>query len=356
MFKDSISESYDFFTIINLIITGLVTLIFIVFLLTTLLHIITNVISSKRKLIIHWLDYILNLISIIIFNFVYIKWMYFVYKAPDKRAVLVCQNYFWCMWINCHYFLISWLYLSNVFLNLLNSIGLIIKIKKILKIKATKQCNLVQEITDLKISKTTDTFTYLIEFIIVQVVVLSILTKLILNIKDRNIEAIKNGQYILIASNIFILVFDGFMIYLFQSYKEDLLNNNFYHNDMVMLAIYNIASSKVIFYSDFITFKSIIDFITDFGPLLVWMIENISLYALYVHYFIWISYFYFMGITLLHVDKTNKLKVGNFVMKVFGFGKINLNFGEKEKAKLFDNYLLDLNKDESTLIGDLNLE
>ena len=143
-------------------------------------------------------------------------------------------------------------------------------------------------------------------------------------------------------------------IYLIKFFKKRLLNNNYYNSNLTMQAIYNVKVSKLIFYSDFITFKSLLDFSLCFPNLVSYALGTLSLINSTIAMFIYLIYFLVLGSMYLYVDKTNKIYIKPFLRKIFFYKHFTVSFGEKERAKLFEEYLLD-QSDESTIMGNTYL-
>jgi hypothetical protein len=153
---------------------------------------------------------------------------------------------------------------------------------------------------------------------------------------------------------IFIFL-DSLMIYTLKFYKKKILENNYYHKNLVLLAIYNISSSKIVFYNDFLTIKSIIDLILIMSSLFFLILKNLTISTITLILIIWTFYLFFGGLLFLYIDQSNKIKINNLVGRIFLLKHMNLVFGEKEKVKLFDEYLLDLNPNETQLVDDLDI-
>ena len=153
---------------------------------------------------------------------------------------------------------------------------------------------------------------------------------------------------------IFIFL-DSLMIYILKFYKKKILENNYYNKNLVLLAIYNISSSKIVFYNDFLTIKSIIDLILIMSSLFFLILKNLTISTITLILIIWTFYLFFGGLLFLYIDQSNKIKINNLVGRIFLLKHMNLVFGEKEKVKLFDEYLLDLNPNETQLVDDLDI-
>ena len=161
-------------------------------------------------------------------------------------------------------------------------------------------------------------------------------------------------KFIIFFQMIFIIL-DSLMIYILKFYKKKILENNYYNKNLVLLAIYNISSSKIVFYNDFITIKSIIDLILIMSSLFFVILNNLTISNITLILIIWTFYLFFGGLLFLYIDQSNKIKINHYVGRIFLLKHMNLEFGEKEKAKLFDEYLLDLNPNETQLVDDLDI-
>ncbi len=61
-------------------------------------------------------------------------------------------------------------------------------------------------------------------------------------------------------------------------------------------------------------------------------------------------FFFFTGNIFLYIDQSSKINIHPFIKGVFLANHFKLSFGEKEKAKLYDEFLLDVERDESKLL------
>jgi hypothetical protein len=99
------------------------------------------------------------------------------------------------------------------------------------------------------------------------------------------------------------------MIYILKFYKKKILENNYYNKNLVLLAIYNITSSKIVFYNDFLTIKSIIDLILIMSSFFFLILKNLTISNIILILIIWTFYLFFGGLLFLYIDKSKKIKI-----------------------------------------------
>ena len=326
------------------------SLIYILFFLASFFHIIKNI--FKKGIIVHWIDYFVIIIFIISYTIEYIIYLIEIYKV---KYIKKCKEQKLCSFLNMHFYTMIQIFLSNIILNFIHSIELCITIKKLISIKATGQSSFVSDLKKIKIKKTTKKKRHIIELFLVYLIITLYILFFNSFINNKNIIMLSIIKKFIIFFQLIFIILDSLMIYILKFYKKKILENNYYNKNLVLLAIYNITSSKIVFYNDFLTIKSIIDLILIMSSLFFLILKNLTISNIILILIIWTFYLFFGGLLFLYIDKSNKIKINYLVGRIFLLKHMNLVFGEKEKAKLFDEYLLDLNPNETQLVDDLDI-
>lgn len=348
------SNTFNYSKINTLIgISSFFLVIFFIYLIGFISHIITNLCSKGPSPLIHWIDFGLILLTLIAFLLLYIIYLQILINDGKLRD---CQNDLLCINLNILFYVILCLLLTNNLFNTIQGIQLCFTINKIVKINATDVQSLTTELNKINISKTTKRNRHIIELIILTILNSIFYFFLFYNRSLSEIRKWKNAiYYSLLPLFMTYLIVEFLVVYFLKFYKKKILENNYYSSNLIMLAIYNVNMSKIVFFNEFLTYKSIIDFVSCFPYLIFFIVGSISLFCWIISLLVYTIYLFIIGAIYLYVDKTNKLRIKKLPRMIFLLNCFNFNFGEKEKAKLFDEYLLDWNTDESRLLGDLNV-
>lgn len=349
----------------HLNIASMITVIFlsifsIVFLLVAF-YIIKSFLSRGPSIILNWIEYVIFLIRIITFLGVYLVLL--VRRTEcfqnETKACSICSI------TTVLYYLMLASPVNVVFFNVIQSCLLMINIKQICDINAKQTKTLTNKLKEIDVTKTPKKKFHIIEVCACEFVELILALVLTLSIRrvlnatstderDKYTKRISRTRITLFFLMISIQIVQGITIYMLKYYKKKILDNNYYSSNLVMQAIYNLTASKVVFFNDFLQYKSIADFLNSF-PFMIYMslgtLTKINYFTSMLIYFV---YCFFVGAMFLYVDKTNKVKIPYILKKAYLLNRFRLSFGEKEKAKLFDEYLLDLSSDESRLMGQID--
>ena len=327
-------------------------LIFFVFFVGFAVHIVKNIFRKGPQLLIHWIEYAVVIVLILTYIVLYIIQ---VRETLKLNANVDCSLSYLCKTLNINYYIIICVMISNSLFNIIQGVQLCLMINKIVAIEAKDVHQLTNKLNEIEVTKTTKTKRHLIEIAINFSMNASCAIFLGWSANKENIFRWKRVTIYSLCPLVVVYIFvEFFVIYLLKFYKKKILENNFYSSNLIMQAIYNVNVSKVVFFNEFVTYKAILDFVSVFPTIIFYVNGNISFLNLILLFFLYAIYVFFIGAMYLYVDKTNKIPIRKIPRKIFCLGAFNFNFGEKEKAKLFDEYLLDWNTDESRLLGDLN--
>ena len=337
--------------ILDLVIFGIFFIIFLVIFIAYLFHVISNIKSKGASIISNWFDYGFFLLLLIIFLTIYIKFHFDVWR----ETVFIGEQTNTIIALNILFYLIVFMIVSNNLITCFEGFELCYTMNKVVGIKVQDIGNFTKILNKINATKTQKKKRYFIEIGVLFFLLGFTLYRLITYIHRKDKEGI-----LLITKTIFMPIYlvnlltEFLTIYLIKFFKKRLLNNNYYNSNLTMQAIYNVKVSKLIFYSDFITFKSLLDFSLYFPNLVFYALGTLSLINSTIAMFIYLIYFLVLGSMYLYVDKTNKIYIKPFLRKIFFYKHFTISFGEKERAKLFEEYLLD-QSDESTIMGNTYL-
>lgn len=341
----------------SIFIVILFLIIFCVMFFSVMTYIVTNLVQGNEPLLVHWWDFGTNQGFIIIYMVIYLLYLLDIYKLGVDDKVPKCKDSKLCINLNFLFYVLICIILSNNLFNCIQSIQLFMTINKVVSIKAENMKTLTSELNKIGVTKTTKNVRHYIELAVELSLHVFLFAFMHLrfgsNKEHKIIVALDN---FLLPLYITYLVVELFVVYLLKFYKTKLMENNFYNNNLTMQAYYNISSSKVVFFTDFINYKSILDFCSCFPSMVFYVQGDITFSALFITFLVYAIHGFFTASIYLYVDKTNKIPVQWWVKKLFLVNVFKLNFGEKEKAKLFDEYLLDINTEDQNeaIMGDLN--
>ena len=341
----------------SIFIVILFLIIFCVMFFSVMTYIAINLVQGNEPLLVHWWDFGTNQGFIIIYIIIYLLYLLDIYKLDANQTVPKCRKSNLCINLNFLFYVLICIILSNNLFNCIQSIQLFMTINKVVSIKADNMKTLTSELNKIGVTKTTKNVRHYIEL----GVELS-LHSFLFAFMHLRFGTEKEHKIIVALDNFLLplyityLVVELFVVYLLKFYKTKLMENNFYNNNLTMQAYYNISSSKVVFFTDFINYKSILDFCACLPSMVFYIQGDITFSALFITFLVYAIHGFFTASIYLYVDKTNKIPVQWWVKKLFLVNVFKLNFGEKEKAKLFDEYLLDINAEDQNeaVMGDLN--
>ena len=334
-------------------------IIFCIMFFSVITYIVINLVQGNEPLLVHWWDFCTNQGFIIIYIILYLLYLLDLYKNANDNDGYVpkCKESKLCINLNFLFYVLICIILSNNLFNCIQSIQLFMTINKVVSIKAENMKMLTSELNKIGVTKTTKNVRHYIELGIelsLHVFLFAFMHLRYGTPKEHKIVVALDN--FLLPLYITYLIIELFVVYLLKFYKTKLMENNFYNNNLTMQAYYNISSSKVVFFTDFINYKSILDFCSCFPSMVFYIQGDITFSALFLTFSVYAIHGFFTASIYLYVDKTNKIPVQWWLKKLFLVNVFKLNFGEKEKAKLFDEYLLDINTEDQNeaIMGDLN--
>ena len=341
----------------SIFIVILFLIIFCIMFFSVMTYIVINLVQGNEPLLVHWWDFGTNQGFIIVYIVLYLLYLLDIYKLGADQTVPKCKTSKLCINLNFLFYVLICIILSNNLFNCIQSIQLFMTINKVVSIKAENMKTLTSELNKIGVTKTTKNVRHYIELGVELSLHVFLFAFMHLRFgSDKEHKIIVAIDNFLLPLYITYLVVELFVVYLLKFYKTKLMENNFYNNNLTMQAYYNISSSKVVFFTDFINYKSILDFCSCFPSMVFYIQGDITFSALFITFLVYAIHGFFTASIYLYVDKTNKIPVQWWVKKLFLVNVFKLNFGEKEKAKLFDEYLLDINTEDQNeaIMGDLN--
>ena len=138
-------------------------------------------------------------------------------------------------------------------------------------------------------------------------------------------------------------------------FKKELLESNYYNNDILIQKIYNSTISKICFHKDFFTFKTILDFTMNIPLLLYFALDQLSTIPIIISGICLLNYIFFMGAIFLYIEKNNKMSnVKDNISQIFFLNKLNFKIGEREKKKQIEELNIEYKKYKKKVFSKLS--
>ena len=350
-----------------LVITFPFFFLYLFYFLISLNYVYKNLINKTRKIMINWIDYLLILFFIITFCFIYIIYLsvgnekYFwlddqTSSTGAKRTFILDNGY----GIACYIVLVMLMFFINniLILDVCKCINAMFIIKKVLKIKSENLGEISKLFRDANIMSTIGAKNYFIQMGCVLVVNIAFGFRYIYTFFEEkfSLKALLVVLFvfkIIMLVSIILLYLNAFLV---RYYKKKLLESTFHSHNLILLKVYNVNISKIVYITDYLNFKCVIDFIANIPLILFFTIGRLDRFPAALSFFCLLLYAIFSGAMYLYVDGSLKNShITKLVKKAFFLKKFNFNFGERERAKLFEEFDFDYSEDESRIFQELNM-
>lgn len=350
-----------------LVITFPFFFLYIFYFFISLNYVYRNLKHKTRKIMINWIDYLFILFLIIVFCFIYLVYLsvgnqkYFWFgdeKGPqgEKRAFIKNNGY----GIACYIVLVMLMFFINniLILDVCKCINAMFIIKTILKIKFESIAEISKKFREANIMSTISAKNYFIQMGCVMIINIAFGFRYVYTFfeNDFKLNALLWVLWIfkiIMLLSIILLYLNAFLV---RYYKKKLLENTFYSNNLILLKIYNVNISKIVYITDYLNFKCVIDFIANIPLILFFTIGRLDRVPAALSFFSLLLYTILSGAMYLYVDGSLKnAHITKLVKKAFFLKKFNFNFGERERAKLFEEFDFEYSEDESRIFQELNM-
>lgn len=341
--------------IVNIIITFLFLIFCLLYLSLIVNYIFNNFCSRRPKIVSYWLDYFFMILSLLCSSVFYVYYQIKNYSNTTQSTQ--CLKDYNCLILTQFICFIAFLSLNSLLFDNIQGIMTCLSIAYTLRIKADDIKTLNTEIGKHSIMKTSDKQRHIIEFIIFALFYIGIIY-LLKGVFDTSSNSSLMLNLIIIffsSCEIVIIILTFGSIYALSKFKTRLLDRNYYSKNKKLRSIYQIHASRMAYFDDFITYKSIIDLVGNIPMIMFASTGKVSIISLWISYFVFCSYIFFNGSILAYIDRKNKVKAQKFFFGCFRLDYINFSFGHMEKAKLYDENCLDIKCDDAVLINELNL-
>ena len=316
---------------------------------------------KTKKLSIFWISYLITFVLYILFLIVYLSYLF-----VSKGEIMIFfnpENY------PSFIILLSSILVANLF-NIINnlvynsfsSLKIIISLNKIIKINNQHFQDLFFRLKDINSNffekKTLSRF-YII-FGIIDVLLIVAFALEYNNYNDENTNSfllVKNFIFYVLKLGYFICLISLFIfIFLLNIFKKRYLNKIYYNSELFSMKIYNFLYNKILFSSDIISIKILLDLIINF-PILVILLFKIDNTLLWIISEIF-TFFYILifGALILKIDKINEIgKIPKVIKTWFFLKDINFCFCDNYQDYYLNDITYKYSKEEKQMLKSLKL-
>ena len=316
---------------------------------------------KTKKLSIFWISYLITFVLYILFLIVYLSYLF-----VSKGEIMIFfnpENY------PSFIILLSSILVANLF-NIINnlvynsfsSLKIIISLNKIIKINNQHFQDLFFRLKDINSNffekKTLSRF-YII-FGIIDVLLIVAFALEYNNYNDENTNSfllVKNFIFYVLKLGYFICLISFFIfIFLLNIFKKRYLKKIYYNTELFSMKIYNFLYNKILFSSDIISIKILLDLIINF-PILVILLFKIDNTLLWIISEIF-TFFYILifGALILKIDKINEIgKIPKVIKTWFFLKDINFCFCDYYQNYYLNDITYKYSKEEKQMLKSLKL-
>lgn len=342
-----------------MIVTTIIFLLgFTFYLGVSLSYLYKNIKIKRARILVYWFDYIIILVLSVLFTFIYLIYLTTgdgtYYNSDSGQRVKLKDNK---LGVACYLMLMILMLLvtNNIILDIIKNIDIIFLIKKALRIDSNNLGYVSQKFKEANVMKIINPKRHFVELGLSGIAygIIIVIYFIFLTRNSKVIQGIMTFCRIVQLLVVLLIYINAFLV---KYYKKLLLENNFASSNLIILKVYNMNSSKIVYFTDFLTYKTIVDFISNIPIVLFYCLERLDRIPLIVSYLSLFLYTIFTGAIYLYVDKSLKYShVSHLVKKAFLLKQFNFNFGERERARLFEEFEFDYSEEESKIFQELDM-
>lgn len=345
--------------LIMIVMTVIFLLGFTFYLGVSLSYLCKNLKIKRAKILVYWFDYIIILVLCVLFTAIYLIYVAtgdgeYYNRTEEPKRLSLKEN---TIGTACYVILMILMLLvtNNIILDIIKNIDLIFLIKKALYLESNDLNYVSQKFKEANVMKIINPKRHFVELGISGIAYATIIIIYFIFL-TKNKEVIKGIMTFCRVVQLLVFLLIYLNAFLVKYYKKLLLENNFASSNLILLKVYNMNSSKIVYFTDFLTYKTIVDFISNIPIILFYCLERLDRIPLIVSYLTLFLYIIFTGAIYLYVDKSLKYShISHLVKKAFLLKQFNFNFGERERARLFEEFEFDYSEDESKIFQELDM-
>ena len=353
---------------LNLSISFIFTLFQFYYLIVLCMYLSKNLFKKHISLLIYWFEYFITLIISLIFTITYIIYLsfyvddYWYIQSTDSPGKVckrnVTKNPFGIV-LYLSLVVLMIIVTTTILVDIIDGFYIVNIIKKILNINTRDFKVLSSKLNEVNIMSITNKKRNIIIKAIISFIYLLIAVVYLLaffgKLKEYSISVTHVMDLFRVLSVLeFSLIYVNAVI--LHSYKKKLLENNYYSSNLMALKIYNLHTGRLLFFTDFLSYKSIVDLISNIPLVLFFLLQKLHTFPLIISYLSFLIYVISNGAIFIYVDKhIGRAKCSKWI-KLSYLGKyFRFNFGEREKGKLYEEFEFELTNDEQKILNDLKI-
>ncbi len=349
--KDNIS--YVFILLFSLFFMVL----YFVYIFIVLRYILQN--YSKKKISIHWIQYLITCVTSVLFLFIYLCYLM---KFKGDKSLLFNGESFFIIIITIFLISITFIIINNLIYDSIASIILSFNLNRMIKIKSLDFQELFLTLKNIRtyIFNTKQYIIYWGVFGIVNICLTIIFECEYTNYDDENTPKIfKVKTFIIFLKNIHIISFTILIITIFvmNYFRKKFFIKNYYNTNLFGMKIYNIKSCQIIYNSDITIIKTICDILINI-PVSIFLIFKIcnSFFMIITEVLLFL-YILILGALYFNIDKNNDVgKISKTIKFWFKLKSINFYFRLNEHKNYINENTYKYSKEEKKLLKDLKLD
>ena len=170
-------------------------------------------------------------------------------------------------------------------------------IKKVLKIKSENLGEISKLFRDANIMSTIGAKNYFIQMGCVLVVNIAFGFRYVYTFFEEKfslnaLQAVLFVFKIIMLVSVILLYLNAFLV---RYYKKKLLESTFHSHNLILLKVYNVNISKIVYITDYLNFKCVIDFIANIPLILFFTIGRLDRFPAALSFFCLLLYAIFSG-------------------------------------------------------------
>ena len=334
--------------------------IYIVYMTLVIKYIIVK--FSKKRLSIYWLQYIITCIIAVLLIFIY---LFYLMQTKGERINLFLDNGNPFLLISTTIFLIANIYsiINNLIFDSIASILLSINLYKINNISSNDLQELCIKIKNIKLN-IFNSKQHIFYWLIFGVIDIALI--IFFEIEYMNYENFDPDKFLQLKNIIFYLLkmshlicFSIFFICLlimnFLKYK--FFSKKYFNTDKFAMKVYEINSCEIIYKSDIISFKLILDLLIN-AIIFVFLICDIcNGFFMILSEIVLFLYILILGALYFKMDKNNDIgKINKNIKYWFCLKKIHFSFGLSDHKTIINENTYKYSKEEKEILKQLKLE
>lgn len=349
---------------LNLTISFIFTFFQLYYLIISFMYLYSNICKKKTYLLIYWFEYYITIITSLIFSITYIIYLLFyiedywyrTFPPPTICKKKITDNPFGVI-IYLSLLILMIIVTTTIIIDIIDGFYIVHIIKQILTINTYNIQELSSKLNNVNIMNITSKKRNIIIKVIISSIYLLIAVFYIFVffeiIKNINVSHVMHIFRILSVLEFTLIYINAVIL---QTYKKKLLENSYYNSNLMALKIYHAHTGRLLFFTDFLSYKSIVDLIANIPLVLFFLLGKLHTFPIILSYLSLMVYVICNGSIYIYVDKhIGRAKCSKWVKLSYLGRCLRFKFGEREKEKLYEGFEFNLTIEEQKVFNDLKI-